>query len=71
MPLVYSERELSRETVADRGYFSSPEILACHEAGVTVTLPKPQTSGAKSGPPVCTENLVRVDDVMESPKLAE
>src|SRR5262252_387316 len=36
------------EAVADRGYFSSPEILACHEAGVTVTLPKPLTSGAKS-----------------------
>ena len=34
--------------VADRGYFSSLEILACHEAGITVTLPKPQTSGAKS-----------------------
>jgi transposase len=27
------------EAVADRGYFSSPEILACHEAGITVTLP--------------------------------
>src|SRR6187549_3159177 len=36
------------EAVADRGYFSSPKILACHEAGITVTLPKPQTSGAKS-----------------------
>src|SRR5688572_16106209 len=36
------------EAVADRGYFSSLEILACHEAGITVTLPKPQTSGAKS-----------------------
>jgi hypothetical protein len=23
------------------------------------------------GCPVCTENLIRVDDVMESPKLAE
>jgi len=23
-------------------------ILACHEAGINVTLPKPQTSGAKS-----------------------
>ena len=33
------------EVVADRGYFSSEEILACQEAGVTVTLPKPQTSG--------------------------
>src|ERR1700743_2423875 len=36
------------EAVADPGYFSSLEILACHEAGITVTLPKPQTSGAKS-----------------------
>jgi hypothetical protein len=36
------------EVVADRGYFSSPEILACYEAGITVTLPKPMTSGAKS-----------------------
>jgi transposase len=36
------------EAVADRGYFSSPEILACHEANITVTLPKPLTSGAKS-----------------------
>src|SRR5215470_1537388 len=36
------------EAVAERGYFSSPEILACHEAGITVTLPKPLTSGAKS-----------------------
>jgi hypothetical protein len=24
-----------------------------------------------SGLPVCTENLIRVDEVMESPKLAE
>jgi transposase len=36
------------DAVADRGYFNSPEILACHEAGITVTLPKPMTSGAKS-----------------------
>ena len=36
------------EAVADRGYFNSPEILACHEAGITVTLPKPMTSGSKS-----------------------
>jgi hypothetical protein len=36
------------EAVADRGYFSSPELLACHQAGITVTLPKPLTSGAKS-----------------------
>lgn len=28
------------DAVADRGYFSSLEILACHEAGITVTLPQ-------------------------------
>ena len=36
------------DAVADRGYFSSPEILACEQANITVTLPKPMTSGAKS-----------------------
>jgi transposase len=36
------------EVVADRGYFNSEEILACEEAGITVTLPKPLTSGAKA-----------------------
>jgi transposase len=33
------------QAVADRGYYSSEEILACHEAGIEVTLPKPVTSG--------------------------
>ena len=33
------------DVVADRGYFSSEEILACDAAGgITLTLPKPQTS---------------------------
>ena len=36
------------EAVADRGYFKGEEILKCEQAGITVTLPKPQTSGAKS-----------------------
>jgi len=36
------------EAVADRGYFSSAEILACEELGITVTLPKPMTSGIKA-----------------------
>jgi transposase len=36
------------EAVADRGYWDSEEILACDRAGITVTLPKPMTSGAKS-----------------------
>ena len=36
------------DAVADRGYFNGVEILACDRAGITVTLPKPMTSGAKS-----------------------
>jgi transposase len=36
------------DVVADRGYFVSEEILACDEAGISVTLPKPMTSGAKA-----------------------
>lgn len=31
--------------IADKGYFSGPEILACHEAGITTTVPRPATSG--------------------------
>jgi len=36
------------EVVADRGYFDSEQILACDEADIAVTLPKPLTSGAKA-----------------------
>jgi transposase len=36
------------EAVADRGYFNGEEIKACDDAGITVTLPKPMTSAAKS-----------------------
>lgn len=36
------------EAVADRGYFDGEEILACEQAGVAVTLPKPMTSNAKA-----------------------
>jgi hypothetical protein len=35
------------DVVADRGYFKSEEILACDQAGIPVTLPKPQTSSNK------------------------
>ncbi|MHA6721267.1 IS1182 family transposase [Sphingomonas sp. RS6] len=34
--------------LADRGYYSGPEVLACAAAGVTPILPKPLTSGAKA-----------------------
>ncbi|MDH3469503.1 MAG: IS1182 family transposase [Gammaproteobacteria bacterium] len=34
--------------VTDRGYYKSEELLACHEAGITTYVPKPQTSGAQA-----------------------
>jgi transposase len=36
------------DAVADRGYYTSEEIRACEEAGITVTLPKPMTSNSKA-----------------------
>jgi hypothetical protein len=33
------------EAVADRGYYSGEEIVACGQVGITVYLPKPMTSG--------------------------
>jgi hypothetical protein len=36
------------DVVADRGYYKSEEILACDKAGITVTLPKPQTSNNRA-----------------------
>src|SRR6266536_1395508 len=37
----------SLDAIADRGYFSSEEILKCAKADITVTLPKPMTSNPK------------------------
>ena len=53
------------EVVADRGYFNSPEILECHEAGITVTLPKPLTSGAKSEGRFGKQDFVYLPDTDE------
>jgi hypothetical protein len=36
------------DVLADRGYYEGGEIKACEDAGISVTLPKPQTSGAKA-----------------------
>lgn len=33
------------EAIADRGYFSGAEILACDKANITATVPRPDTSG--------------------------
>lgn len=38
------------QVVADRGYFNSPELLACEKNNILVTLPKPQiTNNRKKG----------------------
>jgi transposase len=50
------------EAVADRGYFSGEEILACEQTGITVTLPKPMTSGAKSEGRFGKQNFVYLAD---------
>jgi transposase len=57
------------EAVADRGYFNSPEILECHEADITVTLPKPMTSGAKAAGRFGKQDFVYLseDDVYRCP----
>ena len=36
------------EAIADRGYFSGEQILACDQSGISVTLPKPMTSGIEA-----------------------
>ena len=36
------------QAVADRGYYSAPQIKACDDAGIAAILPKPMTSNAKA-----------------------
>jgi hypothetical protein len=57
------------DVVADRGYFNSPEILACAQADITVTLPKPMTSGAKSDGRFGKQDFVyqSIEDVYRCP----
>ena len=57
------------EAVADRGYFSGEEILTCHNAGITVTLPKPMTSNAKAEGRFGKQDFVYLsdDDVYRCP----
>lgn len=57
------------DVVADRGYFSSEEILACEEAGITVTLPKPMTSGSRAKGRFVKQDFVYLaaDDVYRCP----
>jgi hypothetical protein len=36
------------DVVADRGYYDSEQIVTCDESGITLTMPKRMTSGAKA-----------------------
>jgi len=51
--------------VADRGYFSGEEILACDEAGITAYVPKPLTSGAKADGRFGKQDFVYMPDRAE------
>ncbi len=57
------------EVVADRGYFNGEEILACDEADITVTLPKPLTSNNRSKGRFVKQDFryVKADDVYICP----
>ncbi len=57
------------EVVADRGYYDGDEILACDDAGITVTLPKPLTSGVKAKGRFGKQDFVYLaaDDVYRCP----
>ena len=57
------------DVVADRGDDNGDEILACEEAGVTVTLPKPLTSGVKAKGRFGKQDFVYLaaDDVYRCP----
>ena len=50
------------EVVADRGYHEGDEIKACEDSGITVTLPRPRTSGAKAQGRFGKQDFVYVAD---------
>jgi hypothetical protein len=57
------------EAIADRGYHEGYEILACEEAGITVTIPRRLTSSAKAEGRFGKQDFVYVaaDDVYICP----
>ena len=57
------------DVLADRGYFSGEEVLACEPLGVTPYVPKPLTSGAKAKGRFGKQDFVYLadDDVYRCP----
>ena len=70
-PLIFqfSATKPGLDAVADRGYYEGEEIKACEESGITVTLPKPQTSGSKAAGRFGKQDFVYVpaEDVYRCP----
>jgi transposase len=50
------------EVLADRGYFSGEEILACEAIGVAPIVPRPQTSGARADGRFGKQDFIYVAD---------
>ena len=48
------------EAIADRGYFSGEQILACDQSGISVTLPKPITSGIETKGPFSASRTLSI-----------
>ena len=57
------------DVLADRGYFSGEEVLACEPLGVTPYVPKPLTSGAKAKGRFGKQDFIYVteDDIYRCP----
>ena len=68
--LARTEMDVEKlEVVADRGYYTSDEIKACEDTGISVMLPKPQTSNAKAEGRFGKQDFVynRADDTYRCP----
>jgi hypothetical protein len=51
------------------GTLCMPEVEPTARASLLIYMHLAAARRKQTIPPVCTENLIRVDDVMESPKL--
>ena len=57
------------QAVADRGYYNSPELKACDDAGIVTYVPKPMTSNARAEGRFSKANFIYIarDDEYECP----
>ena len=57
------------EAIADRGYFSGPQIKMCEETGITAYVPKPMTSNSKAAGRFSKAHFIyiRKDDEYQCP----